>query len=368
MLDGFIASTAAMAPQPIPHHPLEGLEPKEGPLWNTIKGQLYSSEVSHVKKLVGESLIRENKLMWDEITSLRQMLQDFQRQNEELPGGGLRTQVQVHGSQHREMLRRQLQITIEDVQSQATVCGRTLEDLVPELKEDRQLYDFIFNKEELNRGALSSKRSTPPPTPPLTPSTRFSSSSSGGTPEPHAGVLGLGRHLGFDELVSVAEGIREALEGEHASLLASISEQVRLLEAEDARRAHSNGQVPLMEPSMEKLQGLIHKLQDVSVSPGPEAMQLSPQANSRRIPGSLSIIPEDAPPPPIVGGAQVRRLQALIAQRRCQTPLHELPDATLKEPYAFREAEVADGGGREQNSAAGPPKPVLDPFFDDPFA
>merc|ERR1719486_1576604 len=86
-------------------------EVQEGPLWSTVKRQLYRSEVSHVKRLVGEALIQKNRLMWDELASLKQILMDFQHQNDEL-SDGLKQQVLFCGSQHRDLLRRQSQMVL----------------------------------------------------------------------------------------------------------------------------------------------------------------------------------------------------------------------------------------------------------------
>jgi len=55
----------------------------QGPLWSTIKQQLYRSEVSEVKRQVVPALIRQNRQMWEEINSLRQILAEFQEQNDE---------------------------------------------------------------------------------------------------------------------------------------------------------------------------------------------------------------------------------------------------------------------------------------------
>lgn len=137
-------------------------ELEEGPLWNSIKKQLYRSEVSHVKRLVGESLIQQNKLMWNEIGSLRQILTDFQEQNDQL-SEGLRQQVQFRGTQHRDLLRRQAQIILEDVRSQAAACGHALEDLVPEVRE-AHWREFLRPQGD-SRGSKHEPRCSPPTTP-----------------------------------------------------------------------------------------------------------------------------------------------------------------------------------------------------------
>eukprot|EP00913_Durusdinium_trenchii_P019402 g18240.t1 len=55
-------------------------EPSEGPLWTHLKSQLYKPEVKLIKRLVGHQLIQQNRLMWDEIASLRQMWAEFKEQ------------------------------------------------------------------------------------------------------------------------------------------------------------------------------------------------------------------------------------------------------------------------------------------------
>ncbi|CAK0791849.1 unnamed protein product, partial [Prorocentrum cordatum] len=258
---------------PLNSSPCELIEEKEGPLWRTVRRQLYRSEVAHIKRLVGEELIQQNKLMWEELTSLRQILTDFQEQNDEL-SESLKKQVQFCGTQHRELLRRQAQIMLEDLTSQAEACGHVLEDLVPELR-DPEMAEFVFAK--ARRGA-DAKTDSVLLTPPQTPSTRPPSSSglSGcSTPDPATGVppLPLGRALGVDELAGVAEGIREAIEAEQEMLLAAIGEQMQQLEAEDARRVYSATRGG--GPSTSKLQQFVHSLQDLALSPSLRTLSLA---------------------------------------------------------------------------------------------
>jgi len=335
---------------------------QEGLLWNTIKKQLYRSEVSHVKRLVGDHLIQQNKLMWNEIASLRQILADFQEQNDQL-SEGLRQQVQFRGSQHRDLLRRQAQIILEDVRSQAESCGHVLEDLIPEIK-DPALHDFLLGKGS-SRNIKQGPRFSPPTTPSTRPSTRPSSSSgvSGcSTPEQLVSTpsLPLGRQLCVDELSSVAEGIREALEAEQEALFTIIGEQLQRLEAEDARRVESvRG-----EPSTQQLQDFVHKLQDLTVSPTLRTLALAGHSRTHEF------TEEGFCPPAPLGGASVRRLQALIAQRRRVTPPPQpVLGAVLESPVAPPKPTMAAG------LAAGVPihreagiQPSFDPFFDDPFA
>merc|ERR1719230_2115142 len=99
-------------PTPLPNRPVTPAgqaDTEDGPLWSTIKRQLYRSEVAHVKRLVGEALIQKNRLMWDELASLKQILTDFEQQNDELSAAA-KQQVLFCGSQHRDLLRRQSQM------------------------------------------------------------------------------------------------------------------------------------------------------------------------------------------------------------------------------------------------------------------
>lgn len=345
---------------------------QDGPLWRTLRKQLYRSEVTHIKRLVGEELIQQNKIMWDELTSLRQILTDFQEQNDEL-SESLKKQVQLCGTQHRELLKRQAQIILEDVGSQAMASGHAIEDLVPELR-DPHMAEFFFSKAR----APAAKSDAALPTPPQTPSTRPPSScglSGCSTPDPATGVppLPLGRALGVDELSGVAEGIREALESEQEMLLAAIGEQMQQLEAEDARRVDSVSYGS--GPSTAQLQHFVHRLQDLSMSPslrtlsitGPSSPCFSFSAGYPAVESASSTMRgadggDAMQPSPISGGASVKRLQALIAHRRRQS-VPEAPAALRAVPEFYDMAPetpvtVASGAGKK----------VIDPFFDDPFA
>lgn len=385
---------------------------EEGPLWNQIKRQLYRSEVTHIKRLVGDSLIQQNRVMWDELASLRQILVDFQEQNDEL-SDNKRQQVMFCSSQHRDLLRRQAQIIMEDVQSQAEACGHVLEDLVPEFRNEN-LRDFV-SKEEGKRSRFEMDGSGCKPTPPMTPSTRPSSSggvSGCSTPDIGLPQLPLGRPLGFDELGSVAEGIREALEAEQEALLVNIGEQMQWFEAEDSRRLETASATK--EPSTAELQQLVHKLQDLAVNPSLRMLAHTGHPSSPT--GSLAAGASDpvdfAIPQPIGGGASVRRLKALIAQRRkfptgplpglgavreasfpptplgstaaglgsplrgastplsfgSSSPVRLFDQQPQQQPREKSLGEMLGGMSTPAAAAVAKAKPGFDPFFDDPFA
>jgi len=335
--------------------PPDGQDAEEGPLWNTIRRQLYKPEVALIKRLVGDNLIQQNRIMWDEIVSLRHMLVDYQEQNDQRYQGQKR-KVDFCDTQHRDLLRRQAQLLLEDLRSQAEACGHVAEDLLPELRAS-PLREFLQKDLHGSKGKLGEFQAVP--SPPATPSTRPSTSSGysnrSSTPDlihslSSMSVLPMGKQLGADDLDEVAAGIREALESEQQSLLATIGEGMQRLEAEDARRINmcqSRG-----EPSTAELQQFLHKLQDLVVSPSLRALSAGPPPQ----PGELA---------PITGGANVKRLQALISQRRSlasSQALLAVPESA--EAVTFEQwappAQLSKGAGMKSLG--------FDPFFDDPFA
>lgn len=353
-MEGSISSAARPSTSP------RGPEAEHGALWNTIRKQLYKSEVAYIKRLVGEGLIQQNKLMWDELNSLKQMLSDLQDQNEEL-SRNLKPQMNLHDAQHRELLRRQAQIMLEDLQSQAKLCGHALEDLVPDLRNPKLV--GLLHKDSLTQ-VPALQRLTPPATPSTRPST--SSGYSCGSPEPSLGwpTVSLGRQLGLEELESFADGIKEALEAENAALLVAIGEQMQLLEVETDRRAETVGRKPVFgEPSTAEFQQFVHRLQELMVSPSLRALVLAgplPQGEAGQTsPLSDRFAPEG--PEPILGGANVRRLKALISQRRRLNPLTR--EAQDEVPEEGR--HLSSSTPLSCNIAVG--KRPFDPFFDDPF-
>jgi len=336
---------------------------EDGPLWNSIKKQLYRSEVSHVKRLVGERLIQQNKLAWQEVSSLRQILVDFQRQNDEL-SDSLKQQVQLCGTQHRELLRRQAQLLLKDITDQVEAAGHVVEDVVPDIK-DLTMRSYILGHALQSR---SSSKGSIDGSPPATPSTQVassrptSSSHSGcSTPDTLGNSFGnnsismpLGRQLGLEELAAVADGIREALEAEHEALLVAIGEQTLHLEEEATRQADARGRVNRGEPSTSALQQFVRKLQDLATSPGLRALTITG-------PPSPSASP---PPAAVAGGASVRRLQALITQRRRASPPLPMALSAVPETPSV-DASAIDGADTVVNATLR--SKVLDPFFDDPF-
>mmetsp|Transcript_56998 Transcript_56998/g.133352 ORF Transcript_56998/g.133352 Transcript_56998/m.133352 type:complete len:334 (-) Transcript_56998:78-1079(-) len=330
----------------LPPRPESGAE-GEGPLWLTIKRQLYKPEVTLIKRLVGHEVIQQNKLMWDEISSLRHMLDEFRDRNDQLCEG--RKQADFCDTQHRELLRRQAQMVLEDLRSQAAVCGHAVEDMVPELR-DCQMRDFVLQEEPDGK-----MREAPPATPstrPSTASTRHSCS----TPDIIQNLatlpsLPMGQPLGLDDMDEVAAGIREALFAERQWLLASIADEYQQLELEDRRRA-TLARREKGEPSTAQLKRFLSRMQEVASSPGLRALTLTPQEAV-----------------PVVGGANVRRLQALISLRR----QNAAGASTLKPVLETAIADVAPEPASAPvfvsgiTYSLGPDKQEFDPFFGDPI-
>jgi hypothetical protein len=155
----------------------------------------------------------------------------------------VKKQMVFCGSQHRDLLRRQAAILMQDLSSQAEACGHVLEDLLPEFR-DKAVRDYLAETRVESsddcvigvgdRPGTAGCRSTPPMTPSTCPP---SSAGRSGCSTPDVGLplLPLGRALGVEELAVVAEGIREALEVEQESLLSLISEQMERFEQEENR-------------------------------------------------------------------------------------------------------------------------------------
>lgn len=315
-------------------------EPSEGPLWTHLKSQLYKPEVKLIKRLVGHQLIQQNRLMWDEIASLRQMWAEFKEQNDQLCGGRQHAD-RVCDTQHRELLKRQALLLLNDLTSQATSCGHALEDMVPELRGSKI------------RSYLQQEESCGLP-PPQTPSTRPSTAStrSCATPDLMQNLaslpsLHMGKALDLDDMDDVAAGIREALEAEHQWLLATIDEEYQLLAEEEHRR---NAMARKNEISTAELKQFLHRLQEIAVSPSLRTVALTRRAEPRDT---------EAPEPlsaPRLGSANVRRLQALITMRRQTGALHTVEEKSILKAETF--------GG---TTVLGPDNQEFDPFFGDPI-
>eukprot|EP00929_Paragymnodinium_shiwhaense_P121224 TRINITY_DN93393_c0_g1_i1.p1 TRINITY_DN93393_c0_g1~~TRINITY_DN93393_c0_g1_i1.p1 ORF type:complete len:394 (+),score=78.26 TRINITY_DN93393_c0_g1_i1:105-1286(+) len=358
---------------------------EDGPLWATMKRQLYRSEVTHVKRMVGEGLIRQNRLLWDEAASLRQMLSDLVQKNEELTEN-LERQVKFCGSQHRDLLRRQSQIMLESLKPRVEACGSCLEDFLPELREPKFRAFLCPEDASLGRGcgAIGKGEAWSRPS---TPSTRSPSSSRCSTPDLSSGgrsSLVLGRALGLDELAQVADNIREALVDEQEALKAAVAETLGYLEAEAEQRGAMGRQLRGEgEPSTAELQQLTHKLQDLAKSPSLQTLAImtgpsSPTRSGSKGTASFGMQASAGPAlAPLPGGASVQRLRALIAQRRresaasppalCAVP--ELPDSSAA-PVSpgGKEVHSKEPSPAKESSPHAEPSKSFDPFFDDPFA
>jgi len=176
--------------------------------------------------------------------------------------------------------------------------------------------------------------------------------------------LPLGRPLAVGELADVAEGIREALEAEQQALHTCVSEQMQRFELEDQRRASARAGAG-GEPSTADLQQFVRKLQDLAVNPSLHSLAVagppSPSNADRGEDAEALVVPM-----PITGGANVRRLKALISQRR-RCPEGGLPALEVVPDIALgKDAATSPAGASAATATA--KKPAFDPFFDDPFA
>merc|ERR1712159_582297 len=201
-------------------------------------------------------------------------------------------------------------------------------------------------------------------TPPTTPSTRPSSASGCSTiSDPSmmsASAMPLGRHLAIDELNLVAASIREALEAEQAQLLAAIGEQIQLLEVEDVRRAESlDGGKKRGDPSTAELQAFLHKLQEFTMNPALRTLALVGPSEAK------SGVPASSPEPQAVsGGASVRRLQALIMDRRRSAgSLGAVPETTLMQPTPSTAGNDLQSSPHKEEGKGKQAAPSFDPFF-----
>jgi len=321
-------------------------EPAEGPLWNHFKSQLYKPEVKMIKRLVGHQLIQQNRLMWDEIWSLRQMLAEFRGQNDELCRGR-RQHADLCDTQHRELLKRQAHLLLNDLRSKANGCGHALEDMVPELRGS-EIYRHLL--EEDSCGSLGG--------PPATPSTRPSTASTRSCTTPDLiqnlatlPSLPMGKALGMEDMDDVALGLREALEAEHQWLLASIEEEYQLLSLEEERRK-VNGKTGASVVSTAELKRFLHRLQEIAVSPSLRTLAMAPESEK----GTVNATTTVSGSAPALGGANIRRLQALITMRRQTGALHTVEEKGPPSAAAF--------GGP---TIRGPDNQEFDPFFGDPI-
>lgn len=348
----------------------------EGPQWNQIKRHLYPAEVSAVRRLVGENCIRETKVAWQELNSLRQMLKEFQDQNDALNETAERTAAErekFFQNPQRDLLKQQANLLIEDVRRQEATGGKSLQSMLDQ--QELRTAQFILGGKSVEDQCVSR-----PPSGlggyPQTPSTRPSSRS---TTRPSTGAsergqpFALGHQLGASELQTVADQIREALQEEHEALLSAIEEQNHLLEMEADVQAHAYRRSKVEEPSTADLRQLVHKLQGIITSPGFQVTTM--QHPPRRPEGSFT------------AGGRVRMLQTLIQQSRREaaeaSALDEEPESPPASPMAAgckspqQKQSTAGTGSSSGYNADRPPIAAatsapastrkLDPFFDDPF-
>lgn len=333
----------------------------ESPQWNQIKRHLYPAEVSTVRRLVGENLIRETKIAWRELNSLRQMLKDFQEQNDLLSDAAERTAAErekLFQNPQRDLLKQQARLLIEDVQRQEATGGKPLWEMLNH--DDRRTAEFVLGKTLNDEESVSRPPSGLgcPQTPSTRPSSRSTTRPSTGASEDRIGgqPFALGRQLGASELQAVADSIRDALEEEIQALLSAIEEQNYLLEAEACVQAQAYARAKANnEPSTADMRQLVHRLQSIITSPGFQVHSMHPP---RRPEGSFS------------GGGRVRMLQTLIQQSRREAAETSAVDEESEPPPTSHLACSQHNQPTMQAAAAIATSATtckLDPFFDDPF-
>lgn len=316
----------------------------EGLIWDSIKCQLYKAEATLVKQLVGGKLIQQNRLMWNEAQSLREMLSDFRQRNEE---SERKQNVDWCDSQYRAVLRRQTQLVVAELRLQAEASGLAAEEILPELT-DQQLCDFLFASSSPYEDTGSGVQ-----TPSTRPSSSCGNSLSCSTPDFISNLCSIpslskakGRQLDIEEVHEIGAAVKEALEMERQALLATISTDMQCLEAEDSRRVHLERRASCKEPSTEQLQQFLHKVQELSASP--------------QLKTSTPTVLARPPRSPLSGGANVRRLQALVASRRQASAQHCFMATPEESNLEDHSSMILEAPPVETNKE-------YDPFFDDPF-
>lgn len=342
----------------------------ESSLWCSIRQQFYRSEVPHVKRIVSEQRIRRNRIAWRELISLRQILTDFESQNDDLVQGH-ELRAKLVECPHRNLLEQQARILLKDLEQQCYTSGRADFEIFDN-ETDRVLRSYILER------SLTPTCTSPIRSPsrmsncsdsrgPTTPSTRpssscFSRSSTFGASE-DVPCFAKGEPLSLTELQAVAAKICEALDEEHLALLAAIEEQNLLLEAEASHQSNAVLRAKA-EPSTAELKRFVHRLQELCTSPGLQALAAAHYALGNESPyGTHNVAPPTGKH--VLGSTgTVRKLRSLIEQTRQAGLAAEEVIMTSPEP-----SKVTDRAPAVLFSAAKSPKFAgsLDPFFDDPF-
>lgn len=333
----------------------------ESSLWASIRQQFYRSEVPHVKRLVSEHRIRRNKVAWQELVSLRQILADFECQNDELVQGH-ELRAKLCACPHRNLLEQQARILLKDLQQQCRTSGRN--DLaIFDNESDRVLRAYILEGSSTSEGLASPVRSpsrlsncSGPTTPSTRPSSACFSRSSGASED--VPCFAIGEPLSLAELQAVAARISEALDEEHESLLAAIEEQNLLLEAEASHQSTAVLRAKA-EPSIAELKRFVHRLQELCTSPGLQALAAAHHA----LTGDQGSAARPSGGHVLGSTGAVQKLRFLIEKTRqaaeeVTVPLPEpsmvmAPDRAPAPLFPTLKSRMDSGN--------------IDPFFDDPF-
>eukprot|EP00746_Dinoflagellata_sp_MGD_P001990 gnl/MRDRNA2_/MRDRNA2_103815_c0_seq1.p1 gnl/MRDRNA2_/MRDRNA2_103815_c0~~gnl/MRDRNA2_/MRDRNA2_103815_c0_seq1.p1 ORF type:complete len:343 (-),score=62.86 gnl/MRDRNA2_/MRDRNA2_103815_c0_seq1:183-1211(-) len=334
----------------------------ESSLWSNIRQQLYRSEVPHVKRIVGERRIRRNKIAWRELISLRQILADFETQNDELVQGH-ELRAKLVECPHRNLLEQQARILLKDLEQQCHASGRADFEIFDN-ETDRVLRSYILERSPTpscsspTRSPSRLSNCSGPTTPSTRPSSACLSRSSGASED--VPCFAKGEPLSLTELQAVAARISEALDEEHLALLAAIEEQNLLLEAEASHQSSAVLRAKA-EPSTAELKRFVHRLQELCTSPGLQALAAAHYALGNESPYGTNHAAPATGKHVLGSNGTVRKLRSLIEQTRQAGLAAEEVVMTSPEP-----SKVTDRAPAALFSAA-KCAGSLDPFFDDPF-
>lgn len=243
-------------------------------IWTRIKSKLPTCEIDEVSRLLGIELIEKNEDLKEEVNTLKEILADFQQQNEKLRVS-LKSRPRLPDHPARVLLEQQIMLLIKSVKhSSSAVSDSNSQNnrlLSPKNKSEEKVLQHVLKKHDPNSNLILANSDTSPlsrftklhASRPGTASSNFSSrsgTSSSSAPPDLLDPMENGK-LNMFRICKVTKDIKAAMREESQELMEEIEYIQSLLEMEHEEITEEKNQALTTPPSLDEMRAFSQKLE-----------------------------------------------------------------------------------------------------------
>mmetsp|Transcript_22098 Transcript_22098/g.28622 ORF Transcript_22098/g.28622 Transcript_22098/m.28622 type:complete len:387 (+) Transcript_22098:227-1387(+) len=233
-------------------------------LWYQIKKLLKPSEELEIQRIVGIDVIDHHRNLWNEVTSLNEILEELEKENDELQEK-IRSRPGLPEHPERAMLKQQIRLILEKLQPGPVVSSKLTETI-----REQEIIDFVLDKDtaSLRPRSVRSARSTGR----LSLSSRNGSRTLNVSSRPTSArtihsapdmLQHMKQHLTISKVDQIIKDLKITFEEEERELMTEINELQEMIEEEmECKLTTEKGGSLEKSPTISELKSYNKKLQE----------------------------------------------------------------------------------------------------------